>query len=141
MPIRDDMPINLFKQPNMEDGIRINVNSVDKAINAIKEMFQHKPNIIYGLDTFKVNNYQEIIAAFRKWLITNELNVPIDKKKLIKQIFEFHSKTVQDHVVAFQSYNLDCGLLMCRVNKKFINIEIPKMSGLPSYTSIIATYC
>lgn len=141
MPIRDIKPINLFKQPDIENGIRINVDSVGKAINAIKEMFEKKPNIIYGISDYKITNYREIIFAFRNWLINNKLNVPLENKQLIKEIFEFHSKITQDHVVAFQSYNLDYALLMCRVNKKFINIEIPKMSGAPECTSIIATYC
>jgi hypothetical protein len=141
MPIRDIKPINLFKQPDIENGIRINVDSIGKAINAIKEMFEKKPNIIYGISDYKITNYREIIFAFRNWLINNTLNVPLENKQLIKQVFEFHSKITQDHVVAFQSYNLDYALLMCRVNKKFINIEIPKMSGVPECTSIIATYC
>ena len=77
MPVRDIKPINLFKQPDIENGIRINVDSVGKAINAIKEMFEKKPNIIYGISDYKITNYCEIIFAFRNWLINNTLNVPI----------------------------------------------------------------
>lgn len=140
MPIGENKNLNLFNQTNIVDGIRINVNSIDKAIGAVKEMFQKKPNVIYGLDNYKIEEYREIVVAFRKWLIDDSLNVPIDKKKIIKQIFDFHSKTLQDHVIAFQSYNLDNALLMCRVNKKFINVEIPKITGIPYSTSVIATY-
>tara|TARA_B100000674_G_scaffold331563_1_gene276958 strand:- start:1065 stop:1490 length:426 start_codon:yes stop_codon:yes gene_type:complete len=140
MPLGEKKYINLFKETDIIDGIRVNVNSLDKAFAAIKEMFQKKPNIIYGIEDYKVEKYDEIVSAFRKWLITNEINISFDKKKLVKQIFQFHSQTMADHVVAFQSYNLDTSLLMCRVNKKFINIEIPKISGIPYSTSIIATY-
>lgn len=141
MPVQGEKYINLFNPDNIKDGIRFKVDTVDKALIAIKEMFEKKPNIIYGLENYTITKHEEIVAAYRNWLINNTLNVPIDKKKIIKQIFEFHFKTVQDHIVAFQSHNLDNALLMCKVNKKFINIEIPKLTGLPTATSIIATYC
>ncbi len=132
--------IDLFKNDKIKDGIRINIKTTEEALNAVKEIFEKKPNIVYGFEDYKIEKYDEIINQYRNWLITSKFEASIDKKKLIKQIFEFHYNTTQDHVIAFQSYNLDNALLMCRINKKFLNIVIPKIEGTPINTSIVATY-
>ena len=131
---------NLFEQKDRIDGVSVNINNIGDAIKAVKKMFSKPPNIIYGID-YTVESYKDITTAFRTWLITDEINIQYDKKKLIKQIFDFHIKTQQDHIIAFQSYNLEFALLMCKINKKFLNIEIPKIEGGPSCgVSFIATY-
>ena len=130
---------NFFEQTDKIDGINVKIDTVGDAIKAVKEMFTKPPNIVYGID-HTIDDYKKIIIEFRKWLITNKIDMPIDKKKLVKQIFEFHFKTTQDHIVAFQSHNLDFALLMCKINKKFLNIEIPKIKGGPANISFIATY-
>ena len=130
---------NFFEQSDKIDGINVKIDNVGDAIKAIKEMFDKPPNIVYGID-YTIDDYKKIVIEFRKWLITNKIDVPIDKKRLIKQIFEFHFKTTQDHIVAFQSHNLDFALLMCKINKRFLNIEIPKIKGGPNNISFIATY-
>ena len=60
-------------------------------------------------------------------------------RELLKKMFKFHIRS-EDHVICFQSYNLDEGLLMARINKKYLNVIIPCVEGIPQRTSIIATY-
>jgi len=133
--------INLFHNKDLINGIRINIDSTKGALEAIKEIFSNnKPNYAMGLEYVKVESYTLLISSWREWLITGNLTkIPYDKRDVLKKIFKFHSLPA-DHVICFQSYNLDEGLLMCRINKKFLNIIIPKIEGTPANTSIIATY-
>jgi hypothetical protein len=132
--------INLFKNDKIKDGIRINIKNTEEALDAVKEIFTKKPNIVYSFGEYKIEGYEKIIKEYRNWLITGKYNISLDKKKLTTEIFKFHYNTVQDHVIAFQSYNLDNALLLCRINKKFINIVIPRIDGIPLNTSIVAIY-
>ena len=108
---------------------------------AIKEIFHNKkPNYVIGLENTKVQDYTTIINAWREWLVTGKMTkVEYKHTELLKKMFKFHIRS-EDHVICFQSYNLDEGLLMARINKKYLNVVIPSVDGIPQHTSIIATY-
>jgi hypothetical protein len=134
--------INFFENKNLKNGIRININSQQGALKAIKEIFtDNKPNYIIGLENQKIEKYEIVIIAWREWLVTGKMtNIKYQHKELLKKMFTFHFKQ-EDHVICFQSYNLNEALLMTRINKKYLNIIIPKIEGsIPINTSIIATY-
>ncbi len=133
--------INFFENKDFKNGIRININSPQGALNAIKEIFHNnKPNYIFGLENTKIQQYHVIIHAWREWLVTGKMtNIEYGHREVLKKIFQFHIKPV-DHVICFQSYNLDEALLMTRINKRFLNVIIPEVEGLPPQLSIIATY-
>jgi hypothetical protein len=134
--------INFFENKNLKNGIRINIHTPEGALKAIKEIFtDNKPNFIFGLENQKIEKYEILIIAWREWLISGKMtNIKYQHKELLNKIFKFHFRQ-EDHVICFQSYNLDEALLMARINKKFLNIIIPKIEGsIPINTSIIATY-
>lgn len=133
--------INLFENKDIKNGIRININSAQGALKAIKEIFHNKkPNYVFGLENVKVNDYDIIMTSWREWLVTGKMSkVEYAHRELLKKMFNFHIRT-EDHVICFQSYNLREALLMCRINKKYINVVIPQVEGVPLNTSIIATY-
>ena len=106
----------------------------------IKNIFiNKKPNIVYGL-TLTINNYKNIIDYWKKYLLGEKLIIPDEYSLTITEVFKFHYN-ITDHVIMFQSYNLSNSLLMCRIDRKFFNIIIPKIPvDNTNGISIIATF-
>lgn len=105
----------------------------------IKKLFcENKPNIIYGFDEY-INNYEWIIELWKKFLFNKTIILPEKYEKIIKDVFKFHLNKF-DHVIIFQSFNLSNALLMCRIEKKYFNIIIPKIPFDRDTCAIIATF-
>ena len=83
-----------------------------------------------------VNNYKEVI---NQWIYyKNKGKILLDSKE-IKDAFEFHSNN-RDHILLYYSKNKTTGLLLCRINKRIINLIIPSEQLNKYDSSIIATY-
>ena len=109
-----------------------------KYFEKIKEMFVNKkPNIIYGFED-SINSYEYILDLWKKYYLKEKLILPEKYIKIFNDIFKFHKMEI-NHIIAFQSSNLSNSLLLCRMDKRYFNILVPKIpfDKMPSF---IATF-
>ena len=110
-------------------------NSMYESIELIKNMIITKsPNIIYKFDE-TIPNYNYIIELWKKYITGKNLIIPDKYSKIIKEIFKFHLNKI-NHVIIFQSNNLNTSLIMSRINLKFYNIIVPKIQVSNNITFI-----
>ena len=102
-------------------------------LSRIKEILNHQCNIIYKVP-FMVNNYKEVLIAWREY----KKNKSLSFNKTVCDVFDFHT-TSCDHIILYWSANMNDGLLMCKVQNKYINIKIPMLIE-NAEESFIATY-
>lgn len=106
----------------------------------IKKLLLQNSNVIYNIK-LSVLNYKEVILAWKNYKSKNELNI-LDEhdKHIIKNIFNFHKLSI-DHIILYYSKELiDC-LIMCKINNKYINLQIPTNDLISNLNrSFIAVY-
>ena len=102
-------------------------------LNRIREILNHPCNIIYKVP-FMVNNYKEVLIAWREY----KKNKNLSFNKTVCDVFDFHT-TSCDHIILYWSANMNDCLLMCKVQNKYINIKIPMLIE-NAEESFIATY-
>ena len=68
-----------------------------------------------------VNSYKEVIEIWNVYKKTKKLN-----NIFIKRMLDVHLID-EDHILLFHSKDLNSMLIMCKINKKYKNIEIPFM--------------
>ena len=102
-------------------------------LSRIKEILNHPCNIIYKVP-FMVNNYKEVLIAWREY----KKNKSLSFNKTVCDVFDFHN-TSCDHIILYWSANMNDCLLMCKVQNKYINIKIPMLIE-NAEESFIATY-
>ena len=71
----------------------------------IKKLIAQKPNLVYKIDD-KVQRYEDIVIAMRKYKFQNKLPVKYEKTA-IKDVFDFHFNCTIDNLIMFDSINLD----------------------------------
>ena len=106
----------------------------------IKELLLQECNIVYDTK-LNVSNYNDVINVWLQYKNEKKLNIDEENSYLIKSIFDFHEKNI-DHVILYYSkHMMDC-LIMCKVNEKYMNIQIPTEENIIHLNrSFIAVYC
>ena len=113
-------------------------NIIEESMKTIKKIFtEREPNIIYGFDN-SIPSYNYMIGLWKKYIKGGNIILPDKYYKIIIEVFKFHLNKV-DHVILFQSYNLDNSLLMCRIKEKFFNVIVPKVH-FKDTVSLISVY-
>ena len=105
----------------------------------IKELLLQECNIVYDTK-LNVSNYNDVINVWLQYKNEKKLNIDEENSYLIKSIFDFHEKNI-DHVILYYSKQmLDC-LIMCRIDNRYINIQIPSEDKIRNFNkSFIAVY-
>ena len=87
-----------------------------------------------------VFDYNEVINVWLKYKNENKLILLDEDKHIVKDVFDFHKENI-DHVILYYSKELlDC-LIMCRIDNKYINIQIPSEEKIRKFNkSFIAVY-
>jgi len=106
----------------------------------IKNLLLQECNVIYKTN-LSVKDYNEVINLWLKYKKENKLYLLDADKNIIKDIFEFHKKDI-DHVILYYSKELLECLIMCKINNKYKNIQMPCYDNIVNYKkSFIAVYC
>ena len=108
-------------------------------LKKVKHIFvEKKPNFVYRLQ-YNIKDYNDILNLWKNYMKSKKVICPFEYETMLKNIFSFHKMDI-DHVIAIQSYNLTNCLLMCKINKEYINLIIPKIPFHENDISIIATF-
>ena len=105
----------------------------------IKNLLLQDCNVIYNTK-LSVNDYNEVINVWLKYKNENKLFLMEEDHHIVKSVFDFHKENI-DHVILYYSKELlDC-LVMCRIDNRYINIQIPSEENIRKYNkSFIAVY-
>ena len=105
----------------------------------IKNLLLQDCNAIYTTK-LSVFDYNEVINVWLKYKNENTLILHEDEHYIVKNVFEFHKENI-DHVILYYSKELiDC-LIMCKIDNKYINIQIPSEHNIRNFNkSFIAVY-
>jgi hypothetical protein len=90
----------------------------ENILNSILCKLKTKPlNIIEIKES--VNNYENVINLWNVYKKTKKLD-----NIFIERIFKVHLMD-EDHIILYHSKDLNSMLIMCKINSKYKNIEIP----------------
>ena len=105
----------------------------------IKNLLLQDCNVIYNTK-LNVENYNEVIDVWLRYKNENKLFLLEEDKHIVKNVFDFHKENI-DHVILYYSKDLlDC-LIMCRIDSRYINIQIPSEENIRKFNkSFIAVY-
>lgn len=105
----------------------------------IKNLLLQDCNVIYNTK-LSVDNYNEVIDVWLRYKNENNLLLIEEDRHIIKSVFDFHKEN-KDHIILYYSKELlDC-LIMCRIDKRYINIQIPSEEKIRNFNkSFIAVY-
>ena len=105
----------------------------------IKNLLLQECNVIYNTN-LSVCNYNEVIDVWLKYKNENKLLLMENDLHIVKNVFDFHKENI-DHVILYYSKELmDC-LIMCRIDNRYINIQIPSEDKIRNFNkSFIAVY-
>lgn len=105
----------------------------------IKKILLQDCNVIYNTK-LSVFDYNEVINVWLKYKNENKLYLLENDKHVVKTVFDFHKKNI-DHVILYYSNELlDC-LLMCKIDNKYMNIQMRSEYSIQKFNrSFIAVY-
>ena len=106
-------------------------------IKKINELIKRPCNIAWDIP-FIVNCYDDVLKEWNKYKVSGQLDTNIMYNQNLKNIFDFHIMNI-DHIVLYWSSNQEMCLLMCKINNKYINLEVPMLLDNME-NSFIATY-
>lgn len=104
-------------------------------LNQIKQLIVNPSKMAMGVP-FTVSSYREFVEIWKNYKTNKRL---ITDDFLIRNIFNFHQSNI-NHVILYYCYNFDTCLLMCKINQKYCNVEIPCDNLKSHRRNIVATY-
>ena len=107
---------------------------MNKYDEKIRSLLSYQPTIVKYVD-FQINNYEEVLTLWENFKKGIKTNI-----KMIDELFQFHCNTI-DHIVLYYSKGQIGPLLLCRIQKKYINLVIKNSSQINFNNGFIATYC
>ena len=104
----------------------------------IKNLLLQDFNVIYNTN-LSVCDYNEVIDVWLKYKNENKLFLMEEDHHIVKNVFDFHKENI-DHVILYYSKELmDC-LIMCRIDNRYINIQIPSEDKIRSFNKSLLQF-